>query len=42
MDEIYTLRQDLSSIQEKLHQTINFNENTNIVQKITIQLINLK
>ena len=33
MDEIYTLRQDLSSMQEKLHQTINLNENNNICPK---------
>ena len=33
MDEIYTLRQDLSSMQEKLHQIINFNENNNICPK---------
>ena len=30
MDEIYTLRRDLSSMQEKLHQTIKLNENDNI------------
>ena len=33
MDEIYTLRQDLSSMQEKLHRTINLNENNNICPK---------
>ena len=33
MDEIYTLRQDLSSLQEKLHQTINLNKNNNICPK---------
>ena len=33
MDEIYTLRQDLSSMQEKRHQTINLNENNNICPK---------
>ena len=33
MDEKYTLRQDLSYIQEKLHQTIKFNENNNICPK---------
>ena len=33
MDEIYTFRQDLSSMQEKLHQTINLNENNNICPK---------
>ena len=33
MDEIYTLRQDLSSMQEKLNQTINLNENNNICPK---------
>ena len=33
MDEIYTLRKDLSSMQEKLHQTINLNENNNICPK---------
>ena len=33
MDEIYTLRQDLSSMQEKLHQTIKLNENNNICPK---------
>ena len=33
MDEIYTLQQDLSSMQEKLHQTINLNENNNICPK---------
>ena len=33
MDEIYTLRQDLSSMQEKLHQTINLNESNNICPK---------
>ena len=33
MDEIDTLRQDLSSMQEKLHQTINLNENNNICPK---------
>ena len=45
MDEIYTLRQDLSSMQEELHQTINLNENNNIspkdnntVDKLTVKL----
>ena len=43
MDEIYTLCQDLLSIQEKLHQTINFNENTspkdnNPVDKLKVKL----
>ena len=33
MDEIYTLRQDVSSMQEKLHQTTNLNENNNICPK---------
>ena len=33
MDEIYTLQQDLSSMEEKLHQTINLNENNNICPK---------
>ena len=33
MDEIYTLRQDLSSMQEKLHQTIELKENNNICPK---------
>ena len=33
MDEIYILRQDLSYVQEKLHQTINLNENNNICPK---------
>ena len=33
MDEIYTLQQDLSSMQEKLHQTINLNENNNLCPK---------
>ena len=42
MDEKYTLRQDLSSIQEKLHQTIKFNENNNICPKEIMQLMDLK
>ena len=33
MDEICTLRQDLSSMQEKLHQTIKLNESNNIRPK---------
>ena len=33
MDEIYTLRQDLSSMLEKHHQTIKLNENDNICPK---------
>ena len=33
MDEIYTLRQDLSSMQEKYHQTIRLNKDDNICQK---------
>ena len=33
MDEIYTLRQDLSSMQEKYHHTIRLNENDNICPK---------
>ena len=33
MDEIYTLREDLSSMQEKLHQTIELKENNNICPK---------
>ena len=33
MYEIHTLRQDLSSMHEKLHQTINLNENNNICPK---------
>ena len=31
--QIYTLRQDLSSMQEKLHQTIKLNKNNNICPK---------
>ena len=42
MDEIYTLRQDLSSMQEKLHQAINFNENNNICPKDNNTLDKLK
>ena len=44
MDEIYTLRQDLPSMQEKLHQTIKLNENNicpkdnNAVDKIKVKL----
>ena len=33
MDEIYTLRQDISSIQEKYHQTIILIENNDICTK---------
>ena len=33
MDEICALRQDLSSMQEKLHQTIKLNESNNICPK---------
>ena len=42
IDEIYTLRQDLSSMQEKLHQAINFNENNNICPKDNNTLDKLK
>ena len=33
MNEIYTLQQDPSSMQEKLHQIVKLNENNNIYPK---------
>ena len=44
IDEMYTLRQDLSSMQEKHHQTIKLNENNicpkdnNAVDKLNVKL----
>ena len=44
MDDMYTLRQDLSSMLEKLYQTINLNENNicpkdnNTVDKLKVEL----